>query len=253
MYSKSNNLFIGKVLIELESIDSTNRFAASYLANNKPIEGTTIIAYNQSKGKGQFGNSWESESGKNITISIILYPKFLKPTAHFLLNQVCSLAIRDLVSELTGEEAKVKWPNDIYLNDKKIGGILIENSIIKDRIESTIVGIGLNVNQTRFSRDVPNAISLKLASGENFVLSKVRQQLFSNLERYYLLLKDNQLESVRSKYLEHLRGLNVAHRFSRKNQELDGVIKGVDPLGRLMVGFDGSVEAFNFKEIEMLN
>src|ERR1035441_10550859 len=143
-------LFIGKNLITLDSVASTNNFAKDMLSNTRPVEGTAIMAKEQYAGRGQMGNAWETESGKNLTCSFILYPEFLEADKQFFLNMAVALAVKDFCEHVLHDEIKIKWPNDIYYHDKKLGGILIENSISGNKISSSVIGIGINVNQTAF-------------------------------------------------------------------------------------------------------
>ena len=151
--------FLGKKVVFLPECHSTNEEAQSLL-NDQLIEGTTIITTNQKKGKGQRGNVWESEPGQNATFSTILKPKFISPANQFLLHLISSLAIHDALFPILGKKMKIKWPNDIYYNDFKICGVLIENTIRGNRIEYAIIGIGININQTNFEH--PNISSLKM-------------------------------------------------------------------------------------------
>src|SRR5687768_10725094 len=132
-------LFIGSTTIELASVDSTNNFAKDLLRSEKPLEGTLIFAHEQSQGRGQKGNSWISEKDKNLTLSIILYPHFLEAEKQFFLNMAISLAVKDFCESFLDKEIKIKWPNDIYHHNQKLGGILIENTISGNKIASSIV------------------------------------------------------------------------------------------------------------------
>src|SRR5687768_14177982 len=136
-------LFIGKNVIELDSIDSTNSYSKELIIKEKPIEGTIITAREQLSGRGQMGNSWNAEAGKNLTLSIILYPDFLDADKQFYLNIAVCLAVKDFCESVLGDEIKIKWPNDVYHRDKKLGGILIENTIKGSQIASAVVGIGI--------------------------------------------------------------------------------------------------------------
>ena len=154
MIDESNNtLFIGKFSFHLSSIDSTNKFAHNLISKTNPIEGTAIRADEQTAGRGQFGSKWQANPRENITISIILCPKFLLVKQQFLLNAAMALGVYDFINEIIGysSELTIKWPNDIYVGNQKIAGILIENSIQQDVINNSIIGIGLNINQKTFS------------------------------------------------------------------------------------------------------
>ena len=150
---------IGIKIIKLDEIDSTNNYTSKLLANSNVIEGTVVVAKAQSSGRGQLSNQWESEYGKNILASFVFYPKFLPVQQQFLLSKVIALGVRDLLT-LFVDKVKVKWPNDIYIDNKKVAGILIENSIMGHTLESSIAGVGININQTVFLSDAPNPVSL---------------------------------------------------------------------------------------------
>ena len=163
-------LFIGQNSINLKSIDSTNSYASELLRQNAPLEGTMIYTFDQHNGRGQRGNTWYSQPNKNATLSYILYPTFLQIEKQFLLNKITCLAVADLMAEIIGHSkgltqkdkaVQIKWPNDIYVGNKKISGILIENTLRETSIRSSIVGIGININQTDFT-DAINATSLAL-------------------------------------------------------------------------------------------
>ena len=183
-----DTLFTGQNIIEIASVDSTNNYIKNLLTTERPSEGTIVLAHTQSAGRGQMGNIWASEPGKNLTVSYVFYPSFLEATKQFYLNMAVALAVKDCCELLLDDEVRIKWPNDIYYCDKKIAGILIENSISGSNLTSSIVGIGLNVNQAEFHPSLPNPSSLKLIKGKNFVVLDVLNQLSHFLEKYYLQL-----------------------------------------------------------------
>ena len=157
----SETLFTGRNLIKVKTIASTNNYALELLANNEPIEGTAIMAEYQQSGKGQRGSGWLSDEGANLLVSLIFYPRFLSPNNQFYLNIIASLAVMETVNNFCRADVKVKWPNDVYANERKIAGILIENSIRGSQIFSSVIGIGLNINQTSFPQFDVEATSLK--------------------------------------------------------------------------------------------
>ncbi len=153
-------------------------------------EGTVVITREQAEGRGQRGNKWISEAGMNLTFTIVLYPHFLEPAKQFGLSQAVSLGISDhLEKTLKGLKPRIKWPNDIYVNGGKISGILIENVLSGNKISFSLIGIGLNVNQTVFGEGVPNACSMRTLSGLEFDLEDCLSSLCACLERRYLQLK----------------------------------------------------------------
>src|SRR6476659_5800909 len=153
-YTLQNNiflaLFVGQSLVKLHEVDSTNDYLKNLLSNSKPlIEGTVIMAEYQTAGRGQKGNVWKSEKGANLTFSILLRPSFFNVNQQFQFNKAVSLGISDVLIEILGKEAKIKWPNDVYFNNQKLGGILIENTIKGNFLKESIVGIGLNANKNQ--------------------------------------------------------------------------------------------------------
>ncbi len=165
-------MIIGSKLFLFESLPSTNSYAAFLLKNEVIPEGAIVSAEYQTTGRGQGSNIWESENGKNLLISIILYPSIIYPASQFLISMALSLGICDFLKRFI-PDCSIKWPNDIYVNDDKIAGILIENSIMGDKIESTIAGIGLNINQEKFLSDAPNPVSLSLITGKKYDLNSL--------------------------------------------------------------------------------
>ncbi len=154
-------LFIGQHIIELDSVDSTNSYLKNLLSNSKPLpDGTVIMADHQYAGRGQSNNEWQTEYGKNLTFSIYLKPNFLTLNHQFNLNKAISLGINDCLRTIIGEGCKIKWPNDIYYENQKLGGVLIENITSGSNIKASIIGISLNVNQITFSENLNNATSI---------------------------------------------------------------------------------------------
>ncbi len=154
-------LFVGQNLISKELVDSTNNVASILLNESALPEGSAIVAKQQSAGRGQQGTTWESEYGMNLLVSFIFYPNFLPPKNIFLINMTFSLALYDFARKLMNEDVSVKWPNDLYFQNKKLAGLLVENSIRNNEFNYSIVGIGINVNQVNFSSNAANATSLK--------------------------------------------------------------------------------------------
>ncbi len=252
MYNISaNTIFTGKSLVSLPTCHSTNDYASSLLSEGNPLEGTLIITPEQTAGKGQRGNTWEAEAGKNLTFSLIFKPSFLKVTHQFHLNIISSLAVRATVSYFLQTEVKVKWPNDIYLNNKKIAGILIQNSIKKDSIGFSIIGIGLNVNQETFSDK--KAISLKNFSSQEFNINAILNNLLENLEAYYMKLRSGQLKELSEEYKSNLFRLEEECSYEAEGISFQGKITGIDESGRLIILSGNERRVFSFKEVEFLS
>lgn len=251
MYNiKANTLFTGKPLIYLPTCHSTNDVAAQLLTTTAVTEGTVIITSGQTAGKGQRGNSWETEPGKNLTFSLVLKPVFLHPGIQFRLNICISLAVSDFLTKYLGEKVKIKWPNDLFYENKKICGMLMQNHLKKNQIESSVVGIGINVNQEVFKEK--KAASLKKITGKEFNCESLLPELLECLEGRYLQLRNGNYEQLKEKYLQTLLGYSVIHTFRANNITFQGVIKGIDETGKLMVEKQEGIKLYDFKEIEFL-
>ncbi|MCW3104449.1 MAG: biotin/acetyl-CoA-carboxylase ligase [Bacteroidetes bacterium] len=245
-------LFIGQQAIHLTAVDSTNSYASEMLRQMRPAEGTIIYSFEQKNGRGQRGSTWHGEANKNVAFSLILHPTFLQAEEQFLLTKIASLAVSDLMAEiLTGHDSRVcvKWPNDVYAGDKKIAGILIENSIGNHSIQSSVIGIGLNVNQD-FTAEEFNATSLKMISGKEYDLKTVIERLCEFLEARYLQLKANKREQLGRDYLSRLYRLEEWKNYRASGEDFEGKIRNVSASGRLQVELrSAEIKEFDLKEI----
>lgn len=228
---------------------STNDIAATLFKDYNVIEGTTVVTAHQTAGRGQRGNTWEAEPFKNLTFSLLLKPVFLRADEQFRLNMAVSVALVNFLSRYIVHNLKIKWPNDIYVGDKKLGGILIESALKSNILHQTIVGIGLNINQETFS--LPKATSLKLITGQEYNLEQLLSELLASIEEMYLQLKAGNFTSIQNLYLKNLY-LYKEKRSFRSNATFEGIIVGVDAIGRLAVEVDGEVKYYFFKEIEFI-
>lgn len=235
-----------------EVLSSTNAYAINLLAKTTPSEGTVISSSFQEAGRGQIGSSWASTAGKNLLLSVILYPKWLAARQQFTLSQAVSLAVADTISSLSGKTALVKWPNDVYLEDKKLAGILIQNSLAGSYLQWSVVGVGLNVNEPSFSPDLTRAGSLLLNTGQEHDLQQVQHLLFQRLEHRYLQLKSNP-RLIKRDYLSRLYRYQEWHTFMdpASQQAFTGQIIGVQENGKLAIQKEGgSVQYFDLKEVQ---
>ncbi len=234
--------------IWLDKVDSTNTFCMNLAAKGEP-EGIAVAANVQEQGRGQRGNSWESKDGENLTFSVLLRPTFLKVEEQFSLSKVISLSICDWIST-KGLNAKIKWPNDIYVGDKKVAGILIENSFSSSTLEVSVVGIGLNLNQKEFSRDIPNPTSMALLTGNQFRPEVVLSELMGAIRTRYLQLGSGFKMGIDNDYLNKLYRYNEYHSFTTNEVGFKAKIVGVKPTGELILETDkGEQRTFAFKEI----
>lgn len=244
-------LFLGKKILFLPQCHSTNAELASLVKNSHEQEGLIIYSDHQIKGKGQRGNIWIDEPGKNILLSLLLRPTFLNPSKQYLLNLVVGLAVSDAVSQvLLEKKISLKWPNDIYVGSSKVGGILIENNLKGSRMESTVVGIGLNVNQNGFS--LLNATSILLESGYQHERYDLMESILQYLEKWYLKLKGGYECEIVEAYHQRLLWKDELRTYRVDGIELDGVIKEIDSNGKLKLEMNSEVKTFGIKEIEFV-
>jgi BirA family transcriptional regulator, biotin operon repressor / biotin---[acetyl-CoA-carboxylase] ligase len=248
-----NTLFTGKLIKYLPSCHSTNDIAGQIIqTENTVFEGTVIITDNQTAGRGQRGNTWEASAGENLTFSLILKPNFLKASDQFQLNVAVSMGVFDFLSEFIDENLKVKWSNDIYYGDKKMGGILIENSLQGYQIGHSIIGIGLNINQTKFNNERATSLRKITQNLLKYDLSELLKKLLESIEINYLKIKNNNYESLKIRYLTNLYRFEEYHYFRRSGQQFTGKIIGINETGKLGIETDGNVIYFDFKEVEFV-
>jgi BirA family transcriptional regulator, biotin operon repressor / biotin---[acetyl-CoA-carboxylase] ligase len=247
---------IGNYIIRLEETASTNRYASELLNANYTIaEGTVILANDQQSGRGAGDNKWESEKGKNLTLSIVLYPAFLQLEKQFMINKLASLSVYDMIVKLLEgkRNVKVKWPNDIYVDNKKISGTLIENAIVGNTFRYAILGIGININQEVFRSDAPNPVSLKNITGKDHDLQECLAILCSSLDSRYAQLKNSEERMLNENYLSALLRMNETALYIHKGQMITAKITGLDVQGKLLLEKnDGQMIDCDFKEIEFV-
>jgi BirA family transcriptional regulator, biotin operon repressor / biotin---[acetyl-CoA-carboxylase] ligase len=246
-------LFVGQHVIELEKVDSTNAHASAILAEKRLPEGTAIVTKFQLLGQGYGGNSWQSEAGKNLLMSVIFYPTFLEPRHQFFLNQMTSLAVANTIeSFLPGEEVRIKWPNDVITDDKKIAGILIANSIQGQHFQHAIIGIGVNVNQENFEKPLSKATSMLKIAGKEFLVYDVRLELFSQLEKRFLQLRQQRIEILQKDYMKKLYRVEEESVYKAGSKRFNAKIVGLSADGKLILQTGSKHEVFGFKEVEMI-
>lgn len=247
-------LFIGNHIVRLNEVDSTNTFAMSLLRGADIAEGAVITARSQTVGRGQRGNSWFSEPGKNITCSIILRPTFLGVTSQFDLTRAIALGISDLLSELLpATPVHIKWPNDIIAGGKKVAGILVENIINGDQLSASVAGIGLNVNQESFGSDSPQAVSVLQLTGREFDIDEALAHLFCAVEARYLQLRAGQIGKLRGDYEARLFKRGEKARYTDFKSIFDAVLEKVTEEGKLVLRCaEGEERVFGFKEVGVL-
>ena len=236
-------------IVYLDVVTSTNTLARERLQVAKAIEGSVIFANEQTQGRGQLNSIWESHSGKNVLCSIVLTPFFLTIAQQTYLNMAICLAMLDTIKMFT-PDASIKWPNDIFINKKKVAGLLLENTIQGNHIKYSIVGIGINVNQLDF--EIKSATSLCIETQQCMVVDDVLQLLLEHINQRYGMLKLKQWDMINKEYHQHLLGLNEECTFKTETEEFVGVVKGVDAHGQLMIKKGDSIKNYRVKEISML-
>jgi BirA family biotin operon repressor/biotin-[acetyl-CoA-carboxylase] ligase len=245
-------LFTGQQLIWLPACASTNSEAQQLLRENRASEGCTVITDDQFAGRGQRGNTWLAAPGENLTLSVVWLPTFLEASQQFLLSHAVALGIYDWAETLLGVSPmlRLKWPNDLYFGTQKFGGILIENTLSGPKIQSSVVGIGLNVNQRHFA--VTTATSLGVLTGRYFQREVLAARLLECLEARYLQLRAGRIRELRQSYLAALYRYQEWHEYEVGGRRVHGQIVGVEPDGRLALQINDEVQHFGLQEIKYL-
>ena len=238
-------------LIALEETDSTNQYLIQ-LCNeqgNATPEFTTVTAQFQSSGKGQRGNSWESEPGKNLLFSFVAYPTFLPARRQFILSQIASLAVKEELNRWSNDFF-IKWPNDIYYREKKIAGMLIENDLSGAYLSDSIIGIGLNLNQATFLSDAPNPVSLFQILHREVNREEVLRRFLTIFYARYISLLREEYDEIRACYRSVLYRGEGFYRYQDAGGMFEARVRDIEPTGHLLLeSRDGSVRRYAFKEV----
>ncbi|MBP5317782.1 MAG: biotin--[acetyl-CoA-carboxylase] ligase [Paludibacteraceae bacterium] len=237
--------------IHLKETDSTNTWLQNYARREAPEEGLLVYTDFQTAGRGQMGNHWESEPDSNLLFSLLLRPRQLPANAQFVLSQAVALGVCDFFSGF-GEGFSIKWPNDIYWHDRKIGGILIENDLEGSLVGRSYIGIGLNINQQRFYSDAPNPVSLMQITGRQHDLDDCLRRVWSAIADRYAQLTE--AERLRADYLARLYQYGTDALYFDAQGVFEGRIETVEPSGHLVVRKKSGVRArYFFKEIGFIH
>ncbi len=242
-------------VIRKEVVDSTNNYAVELIRRGELNNGDVILAREQDMGRGYGNNVWESEPGKNITMSICFKPENINASDQFILTKMLSLAVVDAISGLIKrDDVSVKWPNDIYIGDMKAAGILVQNYIAGSKIDTIIAGIGLNVNQQVFLSDAPNPVSLRNFTADDFDIEMVLSIILDKIDDYYCGAPDDDLQKkLDSKYLSKLYRHKISAKYEAEGIAFEGIITGVDEYGRLTItNSEGQHKLFAHKEVKFL-
>ena len=239
-------------LIHISETNSTNSYLQALCTREKVEELTTVVADFQTSGRGQRGNSWESEPFKNLLFSFVLFPDFLEARRQFLISQIVSLAIKEELDTYT-DDISIKWPNDIYWKEKKICGILIENDLMGRNISQSIAGIGININQEAFHSPAPNPVSLYQITGKQYDILDVLKNIMLRVQSYYSRLLKDDTAFIAAQYEKSLFRKEGLHRYKDADGEFLARIVCVESEGKLILEDEKQTQrGYMFKEVEYL-
>ncbi len=238
-----------KNFIILEKVDSTNNYAMGLVQKGVAQSGNAVFAMEQTAGKGRRGKSWESNKGQNIVLTVIADVQWLPVFSQFQLSVAVSVACYDFLSGYVESDIKIKWPNDIFIGDRKAGGILIENVIKGHLWQWAIIGVGLNINQEKFESANSNAISLKQVTGKSFDIRSLGKELHKNILEKISDLKNGGFDKMLAVYNKHLFARNKKVRLKKGNIVFETTVKEISPSGELITE-DAIERAFGFDEVE---
>lgn len=242
-------LFTGQNLIKLNSIDSTNNYAASLINATNVPEGTVIVAQEQTDGRGQRGSIWYSMAHENLMCTVIFKPTFLEINRQFYLSMSVALAVKEVLEKYL-DQVYIKWPNDLLVGRAKIAGILIENSIRDSRVSHAIIGIGINVKQISFPEFI-HATSMYLCGSENSTPESILKELCVYLEKWYLLLKRGEYQLIKTEYSRSLINFNKNSFFETAGTSFSGKIIDVREDGYLIIERESKeIGAYDIKSIK---
>jgi BirA family biotin operon repressor/biotin-[acetyl-CoA-carboxylase] ligase len=245
-----------RLIIRLEETESTNSYLKQLLREKHLEEGSIVVADYQTGGRGQRGNSWISAKGKNLLFSLLIYPKNVFAKDQFIISRIASLAIKNTLDRFT-HDICIKWPNDMYWKDKKIAGILIENDLKGNKIENTIIGIGLNLNQEIFPSELPNPVSLKQITGVTYNKESILNMLLHEFFILYRKLEQGKIGTIEieEEYMHNLYRRDNYYWFKDANGKFLAKIVNTLPSGQLILKTpdDDNIRAYAFKEIVFVN
>jgi BirA family biotin operon repressor/biotin-[acetyl-CoA-carboxylase] ligase len=247
-----NNRITCNQIIKLGSVDSTNNYAAKLVRQTKTPFGSVIMADFQTNGKGQRANTWISDISKNLLFSIYEDSSFLNPSTFFYLSKITALSIREFILEESNVKAVIKWPNDVLVENKKIAGILIENQWRNNNLISSIIGIGININQVVFPYGIV-ASSLKKITTKDFELRPLLNNYLEIFSKWLKLLKNRDFDLINDQYHRHLFNYNSWSNYHKSGENFKAKLLGVNESGLLILQLeDGSEKLFDIKQITQL-
>lgn len=243
-----------RIVMRLKEVDSTNNYLKNLILDRSPEEGSLVIADFQTAGRGQMGNGWFSDSGKNLLLSMVVYPEMLPANEQFIISRIASLAVKNCLDQFV-DDIRIKWPNDIYWRDKKIGGILIENSVQGRYIKNSVIGLGLNINQQNFPEDLPNPVSLKEITGIDSDIDNIADIFVREFFMLYREFQQGKISQIEDEYLLDLYRINDYYWYRDENGSFKAKIEGVMPSGHLILKTmdEGELRYYAFKEVSFIN
>ena len=237
---------------KIPEVDSTNRYLAEEQSKRKFPSGFVVYAEKQTRGRGQAGNFWEAEKGKNLTFSVFFQPKNLQGNLAFAIAEIASLSVKYTLDRYI-PEVSVKWPNDVYYRDKKIAGILIENVFMSGIIEHSIIGIGININQMQFLSNAPNPVSLSQITGVTYEKTDILDEFVEIFTEQGRRLDNHCFDEIHHGYLEAIYRKEGYHKYRDSCSDFDAKIHTVEPAGHLILErTDGRLSKYAFKEVAWL-
>lgn len=239
--------------IRLKETTSTNNYLRGLVGKEQLPEGSVVVTDFQTAGRGQVGNSWESEGGRNLMFSVILYPDFLPANRQFLISQIAALSVKETLDQYT-DDITVKWPNDIYWKDRKICGMLIENDLTGQSLFCSVIGIGININQQEFRSNAPNPVSLTQITGREYDLDEILNSFLERLYNRYLGLIREEEDEIRSAYMATLYRGDGYYPYKDEQGVFNARIHTIEPTGHLVLQLPGGeLRRYAFKEVSVVN
>ncbi len=242
---------IGHNFFELDQIDSTNTHAMNQIQSKLTEHGNAYFAHHQTAGKGRQGKVWQAEPKANIILSVVLDASRLKMSQSFTISMVAALAVTDLLSQYIRQNISIKWPNDVYYNDSKAAGILIENKLQGSKWQWCVIGIGININQTSFDNSILNPTSLSLITKKKYDTVQLAKELCCNLEKRYQQLITGNLQCLLNEYNNHLYKQGQIVKLKKNNIAFSCIIQSVNLQGKLQVS-GGLQDEFDFGEVDWI-
>jgi BirA family biotin operon repressor/biotin-[acetyl-CoA-carboxylase] ligase len=241
---------IGNSFVELQTVDSTNNYAIEKVHDGLAFHGNVFFAHEQFGGKGQFGKKWNAAPDQNIMMSVVLEPDFLTVGQQFFLSVCVAGACIDFINDHIPNDLFIKWPNDLYWRDRKIGGILIENILQGDKWKFAVAGIGININQSEFPEFLPNPVSLKQITGKTFSPVDLAKELCNRMEEKYRQLQSRGFDDLLKEYNSYLFRKNEKVRLKKETIVFETTIIEVTADGQLHTK-DAIDRYFNFGEVSL--